>query len=389
MNITAYTGNHFALKTTCNFSDSEFTKNTRIVMFLLIAAVTLFSGAYASNAILQGYVRDDNGTPVSGASIKVGEWHFLKNAIVDETRTNGLGQYRFKRLTPGKQSIEISSPGYETQSILKDLSEGFQTLELLLPRKGTVPPPPASLNNSPITGSLHRVRGMIVDGESGKGIPGARIVIDSRATIADRNGRFKVTGVPTGKAIIYARARKYITSTESALINNDREIIVILNQKIETGELTGTIWDGDGNTVTGAKITIAEKTVTSDYKGMYHFEQLPPGTQEMIVTAAGAEGYSRMLEIAPVPQNHDVILTSLINHGVLSGTIINSDGEPQEGVSIIAESAITRTNVQGRYKFDKLPAGKVFITVKKSGKIVYQTRINLEKGPQNYDIILN
>src|SRR3954470_18382786 len=60
-----------------------------------------------------------------------------------------------------------------------------------------------------------------------------------------------------------------------------------------TGGIQGTVKDTQGAVISGATVTVTSpaligtKTSTTDSAGIYRFAQLPPGTYELSVTAAG------------------------------------------------------------------------------------------------------
>jgi len=86
----------------------------------LIFILSLSIGSYAQKQ-LAGYVRDDKGNPVQGASVS------LDNTL-DGTSTDSLGKFSFSTEEKGEQSLVITAIGFETiyQPVkIEDIPEAF------------------------------------------------------------------------------------------------------------------------------------------------------------------------------------------------------------------------------------------------------------------------
>src|SRR6516225_10969728 len=80
------------------------------VVFTLGGAATAAAQSNATDAAVEGYVRDASGGVVSGANVTA------KNTatnIVSQTTTDGAGYYRFPLLQVGNYDLTVMAPGFK------------------------------------------------------------------------------------------------------------------------------------------------------------------------------------------------------------------------------------------------------------------------------------
>jgi hypothetical protein len=97
-----------------------------------------------------------------------------------------------------------------------------------------------------------------------------------------------------------------------------------------SGTLNGTVMDGSGALVPGAKVTIQNpvsgysRSVVSDDAGKYQFPNLPFNTYHLVITAQGFDHYSRDVDVrSPVA----ITLTDNLKIGAATTTVTVDAGD--------------------------------------------------------------
>ncbi len=129
-----------------------------------------------------------------------------------------------------------------------------------------------------------------------------------------------------------------------------------------TGALQGTVKDGTGAVIPGAKITVSTptlvgtKVLTSDSKGYYHFSNLPPGTYVITVEDAGFKTLKVQNVLLEVGHSPTVDLTLAV--GAESSVVdVASEATQVDVTSVTTQSNITQDVI------DNVPHGRSFQSV--------------------------
>lgn len=367
----------------------------------------VFAGRNAS--FLRGTIRDERGVPVQNATVVVGNWHAEARSAARKTVSGKQGEYLVTGLSPGRQSIEIQSEGHEIYSVIRDLKPGFQGLEITIKRLGhrvSSDLSPDRISVAPAhdeqfhadhrtergikSATRYQIRGQVIDAESRRGISNARLLVHDRATMADRAGRFTITGIPGGKVVIMARADEYQASTSTAIIDSDRTMIIPMNKHVARVRLAGKVLDNTGNPIRDAEIHCnnTRNTATSDKTGEFLLEDLRPGITEILATAPGFKGYSQNLEMIPGTQNHRIVLKRDIKYASLTGRILHADGTAASAVNIRISGHQVRTDSKGYYHFPEITPGEKVISVMQGNRQLHSRELTLFSGGQTCDLIL-
>ncbi|MFZ1613218.1 MAG: carboxypeptidase-like regulatory domain-containing protein, partial [Holophaga sp.] len=91
------------------------------LMLVLAAAPAALMAQTSTTSALTGLVRDANGQPFAGATVRISSPAMIGGEKVMKTAANG--SYRFPVLPPGRYKIVVEAPGMPTQT-------GSETLEL-------------------------------------------------------------------------------------------------------------------------------------------------------------------------------------------------------------------------------------------------------------------
>ena len=346
-----------------------------------------------TNSFIVGRKVDENGDGLEGATIGLfANSSSLRPIKTATTRSNG--SFRFNDVPYGSYVVkEIAAPeGYVLNgtSYPVTLDAGGQSIEI-------------EIVNTLIKGS---VSGKKVD-ENGTGLAGARIGLFAESTtvfttanaitttLSGRGGAFSFTDIPYGNYIVHeiAAPSGYILSSESYPVNinsNGQTIsIQIVNVlEINSGVITGTKKDNNGNNLSGATIGLfssqgskdgksgkdaALQTAITDTNGSFTFNDVPYGTY-IVREIAAPEGYvlndtAYTVTLNSSGQSIEIIITNTPIVGSVSGRKVDDQGKGLAGAFIAIyrasdtttplDFAITDNN--GRFTFTNLAYGEYVV----------------------------
>lgn len=240
---------------------------------------------------------------------------------------------------------------------------------------------------------------------SGQSIAGANVVafnVFSAAT--NQDGSYNIEGVPVvnGDVVVTARLIKGgliydgesspVAANPDGLTNIDN---ITINPII--GELIGTVRGPRGNSIVGARviatfITGEERSVNTDFQGMYQLSNLPAGDVSVVAQdpRTGLYGVSKGVVSHDSNLSLDIGLSAL---GTIKGFAFEHDG-----ITVVNEKTLvtitrvgggysktTEVNAFGEYQFEFVPLGEYIIESFGEGNNRGQTRIVLSGTNQILD----
>ena len=133
----------------------------------------------------------------------------------------------------------------------------------------------------------------------------------------------------------------------------------------EPSNVSGTVTDSDGNTISGAFVTIntdPEMNTVTNSAGVYTFGEIPAGIYEITAVTPRDGATARSITIPSGDYDFALAPDSLIS-GTVTDT--NDDGIPGVTVRILGSSFATVTNDDGMYSFNESPLGdqQIYVTV--------------------------
>jgi protocatechuate 3,4-dioxygenase beta subunit len=329
----------------------------------------LISGAVISGKVMA----QDNGEPISGVDVMVyGPAHPKSGAWVQGFITSADGKY-FLRVPPGEQYLYIGMSQPPDGFLMP--KDKAQTLTLEDGQKLTVD------FKFPRGPKLPIVRGKVVD-ENQDAVggctltlyPGGRTVDHSAwpyPVEANADGTFEF---PLRYPVTLVRARKNELATAAAVeVAGDKDAnIVVKVQRGAMSGVSGTVVDTRGNLVAGAKISLTEtyggagiggETASSGVDGVFRINELwADGGYSVEVSARGmAQNRTNKLELKPgeILDVGEIVIKDL--DSFISGTVLDADGKPVEGVTVSINGAREtpimqlKTGADGKFK---IPAVK-------------------------------
>lgn len=304
--------------------------------------------------------------PVAGAQITIDGFDYT---------TDALGQLQVNNAPPGNLDLQISAPGFLTNSLTVNIVAG-QTLRML-----------AEL--TPISEAQISVAGVIVAADSGTPLVGVDVAIDNSGQVfqaqTDTDGSYEISGLLPGPLAITAALSGYEPVTTA--LNVDENTSVIFSPRLVlTGEaqppsvnsgIIGSILDTQsGLPVEGADVMLSvaggSENIITDAAGLFAYSNLSAGTFNVVVSKAG---YDQLTFSIDLPIDTIVELNSLrlvpvgfepsIN---ISGTVVDSTtNELLANIPVELETATgilsTVSEADGRFMFEQVSGDEAVLAI--------------------------
>jgi RNA polymerase sigma factor (sigma-70 family) len=315
--------------------------------------------------VIAGRVTDEEGNPLQGAFVQA-----INGLRPRDTRTNAEGNYRIVQMPPGTFPLYASLTGYYDRNGLDDerlIESGTEGVDIVLRRSGSV-------------------SGRVVNGETGEPVTAFGIMqfggiassLDSGSenslrTVEDSDGQFHMDNVVLDEATIAVKAVGFMPAFEVVRLASGERLGGITLELYRGHSLDGFVVDKHGNPVAGAGVFVGDlpwfdeedavtrgaRVVTGD-TGAFSLTDLLPGPLT-IVCAHSDYAPGRIDTTIPQPAGSGPVRLVLTRPGNVEGTV-RIGGVPQDGASVMVQSAQSQTNRDGLYSLSRLPAGEVQIT---------------------------
>jgi RNA polymerase sigma-70 factor (ECF subfamily) len=294
-------------------------------------------------AILRGRVVEKaSKTAVPGA---------LLTCYVGSTSAGADGLFAIEGVPPGRVFLEVKARGFARVLEFFD-NESFVTIELA----------PGG-----------EIEGVVTD-PSGKPSPGAGVHLNWGPTAGvrtDAEGRYLADGIPLdARGIVVTASSEGLHDVQATVpgfppgesrvaldLRFERRIVLIV--------LAGRVVDEDGWAVPGAEIHFGSGKETSDEEGVFVIDGAPEGIQSLTARKAGFAPATIYLTDLTPEKREDLRIVLPRGH-FLSGVVVDPNGNPVGGAYVDAGSQ-TRTDAEGRFRLEDLPAMIHHLSVDKEG----------------------
>ncbi len=347
---------------TVNGAQSGYRADSKALLLeaLQTAEATLELEPITTGTIVGIVVEQATGRPIQGASVQAGG---------EQVSTGDDGRFTLENVESGVVGVAAGKPLYvpgSTDVRLEAMASAEARIEL-----------------EPITWGT--VRGSVRDASSKQPLAGADVRIGGIKVTTDSDGNFVAERVPAGEAGIVAGFAKYHDAQARIDVPRDGDI----EQRLELSPVTtGTVYvtvrnQASGQPVAGADVIIGTRRITTDASGNMVAEEVPagrivanasaqlfePGSSESVLEAAGES----RLEITLIP----------ITYGTVFGVVTNkANGQPLANVTVKIGDRTARTNAQGEYRAERVPAGAVSVSAELLRYRGDQQQVQLERGKE-------
>ncbi len=306
--------------------------------------------------LVGGFVRDTAGNPVDGATVSAyvevesqDVFRIIQSKArppLDSVETDSSGRFQFKTLGPDVYNFLVEAKGYQRGEFLKNRIAPGQATELAF----TVNP-----------GLV--LRG-IVTGPSGEPVPGAKIrptlmspgaaarkdqvnlSFDEDKVVTNEQGEFMTDTLEEGTYMLLCWHQDYQTLRKSDIrvgVSNDE-----LKLKLSHGgRVHGVVTDASsGKPIAGARISANDvadlhKDAVTQEDGTFVLSGLGgAGGNRSVTFNVTATGFARARRDVKVEDDREVAENfELQPTGLVTGRVVNSNGEPISGARVMAKRA--------------------------------------------------
>lgn len=289
---------------------------------------------------VRGDVRDaTTGQLLANATVRIG-------AI--EITTDADGNYVAERVPAGDISVVAAmSRYYDAQAAT------------MLPRDGIVEQP---LELAPITTGT--VYATIIDASSGEPIGGAEVMVGQRRDETDDGGEITAEEIPAGRVVVNASARLYEPGSAEAVLDAAGESrLEIELVPITYGTVAGTVVDSlSGAPLANANIRFAGLDLRSDAQGAFRAERVPAGDISVSAELFRYQGDQENIVLERGTEQSVNLALEPITTGTVRGIVRNAaDGQPVSGATVTMGNLSTRSNAEGRFELEQVPAGDLSV----------------------------
>jgi hypothetical protein len=223
---------------------------------------------------LTGNVTNTSGAPLNNVQVSSG-------GISASTAPDGT--YTLNKVPAGPATVTATLQGYQNGSQSVTAAAGSSTS---VPTIQLAPTNPGA-----ITGS-------VVD-NARTGIAGATVTGTGLTTATDSNGAYTLANVPAGPVTLTASANGFQPASESVTVTaGNTTTAPAMTLLSNNGNLTGKVFDSSNNPTSGATVSFGGGTATTDSTGAYNFTNLPPGTIQLVASAAGFQSVTQNVTVA-------------------------------------------------------------------------------------------
>ena len=330
-------------------------------------------------SLIYGYVRDDLGNPIAGATVDIRQ---ADNTLIDTLTTDAAGYYQ-QRVPRGLYHLTASKTHYATQSKNdQDLNES-RAIDFVLERR-------------------FRIYGLVVD-DRGMPLEGVQVQISgangSFSAVTTATGEFFISNVRPGNYSVSLVKPNYETRSGIPLALSPHPDVTFNSTLERRITLTGTIRnDAPGNPViSGAQVRLQgngiDRTVFTNSAGVYTFNNVRPGVYTLTVSASNHDTRSEQYDIQVHPtQTLNVILNRTVVE--VKGNVKDDAGSNVPGATITlfggpggTYSAVT--NASGDYSIPGVLIGTYSLSASKTGHRTFTlTTVNAASNPTTVDLTL-
>lgn len=287
-------------------------------------------------AVVSGHVRDAQGKPVEGATVSIGvgpDWA--------QAHTSDEGEYRIVATVGQKQGLWAMREGFARYHRAVAIAAGEQVIDVELHAEALL-------------------EGAAVDAVTRSAVPNTMVWasdgdgVVARAT-SNGEGGWRLTGLVPGRYQVWSRHSDYVdTQTEFSAPRTG--ILLALDPGLS---VNGIVVDESGVGVQAEvsvvpKSGFAYRSVWAMTNGEFTVRGVAPGAYEFEATAGGRSG--KQSAAVPLERGEDIRIV-LAEQLTISGVVVDEQGLPLKGVSVMGTAATTSdlasskpTGVDGKFE---------------------------------------
>ena len=337
-------------------ADSE----TLLVEALQTAEATLELEPITTGTIRGSVVDETSGRGLEGATVQ---------AAGGSTTTDSDGRFVLEDVEAGPVSVNASMSLYVTGSS-EVLLEALATEE-------------TEVRLTPITWGT--VRGRVVDASTQQTLANATVSLGAVEVLTDETGAYVAERVQAGTVSAAATLARYHGAQASIELPRNGNVEQDLElAPITTGTVVATILDAtSGEPVAGANVAIGDRHESSDAAGSVTAREIPAGQITVNATARLYEPASAQAPLEAAGESKVTIELVPITYGTVSGTVVDTvSGAPIADASVSVAGQTLKSDAQGVFRADRVPAGSVSVSAALHRYQSDQQTVELARGDE-------
>jgi protocatechuate 3,4-dioxygenase beta subunit len=335
-------------------TEFEFTPSTKTIQGLSADRSADFSASRTIVTIV-GTVADENGTPVSGATIN------LTGSQTAVAITDAQGGFQFSRLAAnGNYNVAASKQYYSFVPASHSVSTPDENVSISFA---------AQLNR-------HSINGRITN-HNGAGVSGVAVSLNPSAEpqTTDANGYYSFTQLPAGVnyTVIPSSSDYDFTPASISFESLSANQIADFIGNPRYVSLDGSVVDEDGRPISGATVNLSgtqSASAITNLLGEFHFQNLLTTGSYTVTVSKHHYTFAIASRTINQPQeNVTVEFNAQLNRHSISGRVTRANGSAVSGVTVsLSQSSVApiTTDSNGFYSFANLAAGQNYTVVASS-----------------------
>jgi hypothetical protein len=322
-----------------------------------VGSIIQISATAAAVGTVTGKVTNNQGAPISGASVSSGG-----NGAI----TGSDGGYTLQ-VPGGTSTVTAALAGYQSASESVTVTAGQSTQA-------------ATLQIQPINPG--NVTGTVADG-NGQALSGATVGAAGLSTSSTANGSYALNNLPAGQTIIQASLTGFQSgSTTVTVVAATTTAAPAITLVSSSGAISGSVKSSTGAAIAGASVGFGGGTATTDANGNFTLGGVPVGTVQLVASAQGFQSVTQSVIVAggkTTTTNFTLIVVG--STGNVTGKITNaSSGAIVTGATVSWSGGTTTSNTSGIYTLTNVTAGTQNITAVKTGYLAHTLAANVVGG---------
>jgi hypothetical protein len=322
-----------------------------------VGSIIQISATAAAVGTVTGKVTNNQGAPISGASVSSGG-----NGAI----TGSDGGYTLQ-VPGGTSTVTAALAGYQSASESVTVTAGQNTQA-------------ATLQIQPINPG--NVTGTVADG-NGQALSGATVGAAGLSTSSTADGSYALNNLPAGQTTIQASLTGFQSgSTTVTVVAATTTAAPAITLVSSSGAISGSVKSSTGAAIAGASVGFGGGTATTDANGNFTLGGVPVGTVQLVASAQGFQSVTQSVIVAggkTTTTNFTLIVVG--STGNVTGKITNaSSGAIVTGATVSWSGGTTTSNTSGIYTLTNVTAGTQNITAVKTGYLAHTLAANVVGG---------
>jgi len=307
-------------------------------------------------------------------------------------------------VTPGKQTITVSGPGFETQRIAVELSAGADTV----------------LDTVQLSGELGTIIGRVID-QDGQPLGGVAVTVSSgrfvtRVFSQTSDGGYLIDRLDTpNDYVVDFNLNGYTGETKALRLDAGASGVADARLVGGDGTVSGVVLDENGEAFGGVRVTVigdsfrvATETLTNAGSagglGTYEISELGvPGSYSLEFSADGYQTETRTVEFLDAAAKRVEPIIMIRSVAEIRGLVVGPNGVGLGGVAVLlgdglkTRQSLTSTNPVGTFTFPDVDPGSYSVTMTSTNavgdvasrvvQVDVQTGVEVDLGTQQLDIV--